>query len=134
MHFDGGRDFSKPSFGGKQSFGDKPMFPAVCDTCNKGCQVPFRPTGEKPVYCRDCFGVKPKMAHAEKSQDATASRLASLERKIDEILELLNGAIIQEEEATEDQEEFVQPVPEALVKKTKAPKKESKKKKTAKAK
>lgn len=31
------------------------MFSAVCDNCGRDCQVPFRPSGEKPVYCSDCF-------------------------------------------------------------------------------
>lgn len=34
------------------------MFPAVCDECGKDCEVPFRPTGEKPVYCSKCFETK----------------------------------------------------------------------------
>jgi CxxC-x17-CxxC domain-containing protein len=31
------------------------MHQATCATCGKSCEVPFRPTGERPVYCRDCF-------------------------------------------------------------------------------
>lgn len=31
------------------------MFKATCSKCGKECEVPFRPTGSKPVYCRDCF-------------------------------------------------------------------------------
>ncbi|HVT00752.1 MAG TPA: CxxC-x17-CxxC domain-containing protein [Patescibacteria group bacterium] len=31
------------------------MFPATCSNCGKACEVPFRPTGDKPVLCRDCF-------------------------------------------------------------------------------
>jgi CxxC-x17-CxxC domain-containing protein len=31
------------------------MFSAVCDNCGNDCQVPFRPSGEKPVYCSNCF-------------------------------------------------------------------------------
>ncbi|MHB1653817.1 MAG: zinc-ribbon domain containing protein [Desulfitobacteriaceae bacterium] len=31
------------------------MFPAVCSTCGKETTVPFQPTGDKPVYCRDCY-------------------------------------------------------------------------------
>ena len=31
------------------------LFDAVCSKCKKDCKVPFRPTGDKPVYCRDCF-------------------------------------------------------------------------------
>ncbi|MDP1689023.1 MAG: hypothetical protein Q8L47_02745 [bacterium] len=32
------------------------LFQAVCAECKKQCQVPFRPSQDKPVYCRDCFG------------------------------------------------------------------------------
>jgi len=31
------------------------MHEAVCDKCGKKCEVPFKPTGGKPVYCRECF-------------------------------------------------------------------------------
>lgn len=31
------------------------MFPAVCDKCGKDCQVPFKPSGDKPIYCSNCF-------------------------------------------------------------------------------
>ncbi|MBM2824978.1 MAG: hypothetical protein HW402_642 [Dehalococcoidales bacterium] len=30
-------------------------FPAVCAECGKETQVPFEPSGEKPVYCSDCY-------------------------------------------------------------------------------
>lgn len=32
------------------------MHPAVCAACGKDTQVPFRPSGDRPVYCSDCFG------------------------------------------------------------------------------
>ncbi len=31
------------------------MHSAVCATCGKNCEVPFRPTGDKPIYCSNCF-------------------------------------------------------------------------------
>jgi len=31
------------------------MFPVVCAECGKDTTVPFQPTGERPVYCRDCY-------------------------------------------------------------------------------
>ena len=31
------------------------MHQATCSECGKSCEVPFRPTGDKPVYCSDCF-------------------------------------------------------------------------------
>jgi CxxC-x17-CxxC domain-containing protein len=31
------------------------MTKATCDECKKSCEVPFRPTAGKPVYCNECF-------------------------------------------------------------------------------
>ncbi len=31
------------------------MHSAVCAACGKNCEVPFRPTGDKPIYCSNCF-------------------------------------------------------------------------------
>ena len=66
-----GRKGGKPSFGSnrfektgfsKKNWGDRKsndgpvvLHKAVCSECNKTCEVPFRPTGEKPVYCNNCF-------------------------------------------------------------------------------
>lgn len=44
--------------GGRGNYGGRPqreMFPAVCASCGVQTEVPFQPSGEKPVYCRDCF-------------------------------------------------------------------------------
>jgi CxxC-x17-CxxC domain-containing protein len=35
--------------------GNRPMFTAVCAECGTETQVPFQPSGDRPVYCRDCF-------------------------------------------------------------------------------
>lgn len=57
----------RPSFARKSSFGgaardrdERPvqMHSAVCADCGKNCEVPFRPNGERPVFCKDCFGDK----------------------------------------------------------------------------
>ena len=50
----GGRDFGRRSFGGNRG-ADRQMFKATCSNCGKECEVPFKPSGSKPVYCRDCF-------------------------------------------------------------------------------
>jgi CxxC-x17-CxxC domain-containing protein len=31
------------------------MHDATCATCGKSTQVPFRPSGDRPVYCSDCY-------------------------------------------------------------------------------
>ncbi|RJQ26581.1 MAG: zinc-binding protein [Peptococcaceae bacterium] len=35
--------------------GERQMYSAVCSACGKEATVPFQPTGDKPVYCRECF-------------------------------------------------------------------------------
>lgn len=56
----GGRPKFGNKFGGGRDRGDRSerrreFFPAVCFECKKNCEIPFRPTGDKPVYCSDCF-------------------------------------------------------------------------------
>ncbi len=55
----GGFGGDRPRFGGRpggKDFRNTQMFSATCAECNKPCEVPFRPNGEKPVYCNYCFG------------------------------------------------------------------------------
>lgn len=50
----GGRpSYGNRSYGGGSS--DREMFKATCASCGKSCDVPFKPTGARPVYCNDCF-------------------------------------------------------------------------------
>ncbi len=52
----GGRD--RGSRGGGFRGSDRKSFDmheVTCDKCGKNCKVPFKPTGDKPVYCSDCF-------------------------------------------------------------------------------
>ena len=32
------------------------MFDATCARCNAATTVPFKPRGDQPVYCRECYG------------------------------------------------------------------------------
>ncbi len=41
--------------GGGGGGGPKQLFDATCAECGKQTQVPFKPSGNRPVYCRDCF-------------------------------------------------------------------------------
>jgi len=31
------------------------LFDVDCSSCGNKAQVPFKPSGDRPVYCRDCF-------------------------------------------------------------------------------
>ncbi|MFN2459541.1 MAG: zinc-ribbon domain containing protein [Candidatus Velthaea sp.] len=35
--------------------GIREMFDAVCAQCSTATTVPFKPRGDRPVYCRDCY-------------------------------------------------------------------------------
>jgi len=53
--------FNNFSRGPRRDFGGpREMHKAVCSDCKQECEVPFKPTEGKPVYCRDCFAKKPK--------------------------------------------------------------------------
>src|SRR3984893_14981002 len=41
--------------GGGGSRGPREMFTATCSSCGQEAQVPFQPSGDKPVYCSACF-------------------------------------------------------------------------------
>jgi CxxC-x17-CxxC domain-containing protein len=31
------------------------LYEVKCSDCGKSTQVPFNPSGDRPVYCRDCY-------------------------------------------------------------------------------
>ena len=91
--------------------GDMEKFDAICSNCGKSCQVPFRPDGKKPVYCKDCFDA-PRTMHptfkrnprvsAERVASPTPSgegktigdltrQIAAMNAKIDTMLKILEG-------------------------------------------
>lgn len=107
------------------------LFEATCADCGNSCQVPFKPNGRKPVYCRDCFrnhdqesgkpAYKPsqyKPAYGSSSDydrpssarpsatrmsapAATAADVAKLSQKLDKILEILENHL----EDSDDEDE-----------------------------
>lgn len=124
--FIGGGRPRKPGFGGPRGpggFGGE-LHDATCASCGKPCRVPFRPTGSKPVLCGNCFkrdggasanpkrferssfGERPFKKFGDRPQQSGGpgsieARLASIERKIDALLEALAEA--EDEDGDEDQ-------------------------------
>lgn len=47
----------------KQNNDERTMHKVVCSECGKDCEVPFKPTGDKPVFCNDCFKNRRQDAH-----------------------------------------------------------------------
>ncbi len=109
----------KPQFNSfnnnKGNFRDKEMFGAVCESCQKSCEVPFKPNGKKPVYCADCFDGQeknsnntrqsfdrkkfggrdshqaPKESRNDSRIDLLQSKVEMLDSKLDKILDLIQN-------------------------------------------
>ncbi|MBT3304437.1 hypothetical protein HN592_03240 [Candidatus Woesearchaeota archaeon] len=56
----------------------------TCDGCGESCEVPFKPTSNKPVFCSDCFRKEGKGPGSSKGPD-----LSDINRKLDRIIALL---------------------------------------------
>ena len=63
-NFGGSRGGSGPrrNFNGpRRDFGGpREMHKAICAECGKECEVPFKPTEGKPVFCKECFDKRRK--------------------------------------------------------------------------
>ena len=49
------RSFNNDSRGRSFDRGPREMHKAVCADCKQECEVPFKPSGDKPVRCKECF-------------------------------------------------------------------------------
>ncbi len=83
----GGRDFGRRD-------SDRPsMHQAICDQCGRECEVPFKPTKGKPIYCKDCFGKQGKKDKGEQiqrdSSQQSEAQFNILNTKLDKILNAL---------------------------------------------
>jgi len=90
----GRRDFSRR----------QELYDAVCDECGKDCKVPFKPSGDKPIYCSDCFekkggresrgssrgGNRDRRSFGGQSNAELMAKLDDLGRKLDQIVGLLS--------------------------------------------
>lgn len=132
----GGGGFKRRDFNDRPSRGPVEMHDAVCDNCGKNCQVPFRPTSGKPVFCSECFEQKNGGSDSRRSEGRNFSRpsyeprneggsrdqsqpqsqsqfkeqLDTLNQKLDHVLRILESATVAAEETTVPSEEEQAPV------------------------
>ena len=91
--FRSGRKFKGKALGGNEKRITK-MYNVICDKCKKECQVPFKPTGEKPVYCSDCFRKNERPYDSRSKDTGFRSSISSEEfelinEKLDKIIQAL---------------------------------------------
>lgn len=108
----GGSDRSERR-GGNRSFGDRgdrQKFSAVCAKCGQRCEVPFRPTGGKPVYCNDCFDKSGDDNRGRGRGAGSSVDLAEVNAKLDRILKLLTSTAADVVEAASKKEKKAKPI------------------------
>jgi len=44
-----------PGFSTERRREPKPMHKVICADCGRDSEVPFKPSGDRPVYCKECF-------------------------------------------------------------------------------
>lgn len=107
--FGEGRDFGRRRFDRRGS--DRPqMYKATCSRCGNECEVPFKPTGSKPVFCNTCFrdnkggsgagsygeGRDLGRSNGEERRTYEKEQFAALHAKLDKIVNLLTPVVAKE--------------------------------------
>ncbi|MBW2974097.1 hypothetical protein KY366_00105 [Candidatus Woesearchaeota archaeon] len=116
-------DRNRPRFNKKDRGRDRgserhEMHKGICDKCGKECEVPFRPTEGKPLYCNDCFKDKSREAGSrsgfgrpiresgpgpEFRKPVNNENFDIINKKLDKILNMLEAA--KEPEKAEEKEQ-----------------------------
>jgi CxxC-x17-CxxC domain-containing protein len=91
------------------------MHQAVCADCGDDCEVPFRPTNDRPIYCSMCFGKhkgdsqpskfggnkwdKPRFEKRAPALPDYSAQFKMLNEKLDKLFGLLTSASTNEKPA-----------------------------------
>jgi len=102
----GGRD--RGGFGGRDSGRPIEHHNAICSKCGKACQVPFKPTGKKPILCSDCFRQSGNARDSPRGMSQPSvfpEQIKQINVKLDRILTILQDLEIDEgDDADEDED------------------------------
>lgn len=141
----GNRSFSRGGSGRGGSDSPRPaLHAAVCAECGKSCEVPFKPSGDRPIYCSNCFKSKkdgftsqrpdnrnfskPRFESPARpstptnSSVPTSEQFAKLNTKLDKILSILDSISVEDDDYEVEEEIMELPEPVKDKKKAKAAK------------
>ena len=70
---------------------DIEMTRVTCSSCGKECEVPFKPTSNKPVFCSDCFSKNGgKSRSGSRSGGLSNADLDIINEKLNKIMKALH--------------------------------------------
>ena len=65
-------------------FRERTFTRVVCSDCSKECEIPFKPSGGRPVYCKECFSKRKQGSPFSANRDnRPEERDLSRERRFD---------------------------------------------------
>lgn len=69
-------EFSEPEHSPASSEPEEaPSYPALCDTCGMEIRVPFKPDGDRPTFCKECFkSYQRALARTRESKDRAPTK------------------------------------------------------------
>ena len=89
----GRRDSSRESGRPGRGRRELNMTKVTCDSCGNECEVPFKPTSNKPVYCSDCFEKRSKgssgRSSGKRSDNHSSGDLDIINEKLNKIMKAL---------------------------------------------
>ena len=70
---------------------DVQLTKVTCSSCGADCEVPFKPTSSKPVYCDDCFAKKGRSNFKDKGsfEKPTNQDFDLINEKLNKIMKAL---------------------------------------------
>lgn len=86
----GRRDSGRDSGGFGRERREVTMTRVTCSSCGAKCEVPFKPTSSKPVYCEDCFSKTSKNGSSRSSDSGSTRDLDIINEKLNKIMKALN--------------------------------------------
>lgn len=117
----GGRSFGRRDQGGGRFDRPREMHKVTCSECGKETEVPFKPTGDRPVYCRECFAKQGgdqerrsfggdnrdsrppfKKFEDNRSQTPSNTQLDAINSKLDQLIKLLSPKVEKTAPAPEE--------------------------------
>jgi len=107
------RDGGNRGGGFNRNSRQREMFDVTCDKCKSQCQVPFKPSNNKPVLCSNCFSKDKESGNSGSRNNNSVTQggvsqeqFNQLNTKLDKIIKILQELEIDEGyEAEEDGEE-----------------------------
>lgn len=68
------------------------MYQVTCAECQKDCEIPFKPNGDRPVYCKECFSRRKSSGAAKASAESKSPETPCVQAPVEVASPVLEAA------------------------------------------